>query len=193
MKRRRLTKLSILFAAIVFWGHYLSPACAQTRSDSIPLIILVRHAEKACTTSDDPPLSQVGEKRAEDLAVVLDGAKVRHIITTDFRRTNETAKPLAQRLALHPVVISLKDSPTDISSHVGRVVDAIRVSDKGTVLVVGHTITIPDIVARLGGPKIGGISDSEYSNLFILVGDSEKRLVRSRYGTIEQDSQLGCN
>ena len=81
-------------------------------------------------------------------------------------------------------MINLKDSPTD-STHIGRVVDAIRASDKGTVLVVGHTITIPDIVARLGGPKIGEISDAEYSNLFVLVGDSEKRLVRSRYGAAD--------
>jgi broad specificity phosphatase PhoE len=99
---------------------------AQPPSASVPLIILVRHAEKACALADDPPLSLAGEKRAEDLAVVLAGAKVRHIITTDFRRTNDTAKPLAQTLGLHAIVINLKENSTDINSHIGRVMEAIR-------------------------------------------------------------------
>jgi broad specificity phosphatase PhoE len=193
MKRHTATNLSILFAAVVIMEDCTSLARAQAPSDSVPLIILVRHAEKACAFADDPSLSQAGEKRAGDLAVVLGGAKVSHIITTDFRRTNETAKPLAQTLGLHPVVINLKENLTNINSHIGRVVEAIRASDNGTVLVVGHTITIPDIIARLGGPNIGKISESEYSNLFVLVGDSEKRLVRSRFGAADDNPQLGCN
>jgi broad specificity phosphatase PhoE len=191
MQRHTVTSLFIVFATVASLASCPSLARAQAPSDSVPLIILVRHAEKACTLADDPPLSQAGEKRAEDLAVVLDGAKVKHIITTDFRRTNETAKPLAQTLGLHPVMIKLKDK--DVNSHIGQVVDAIHALDSGTVLVVGHTTTIPAIIARLGGPKIGEILESEYSNLFVLVGDSEPRLVRSLYGAAVGKAQPGCN
>ena len=194
MKRHALTKLPVLFAAVVIWANCASPGLAQVPGpgDSVPLIILVRHAEKACTPADDPPLSQAGKKRAEDLAAALGGAKVRRVITTDFRRTSETARPLAQALGLQPVVINLKGSPTDLNTHIGQVVDAIRASNSGTVLVVGHTITIPDIIARLGGPKTGEISESGYSNLFVLLGVSEMRLVRSVYGAADSP-QPGCN
>jgi phosphohistidine phosphatase SixA len=118
------------------------------------LIILIRHAEKARTPPEDPPLSQAGKKRAEALAAALGAAKVRRMITTDLRRTYETARPLAQALALNPIVINLKDNQRDVNTHVGQVVDAIRASNNGSVLVVGHTITIPDIIARPGGPSV---------------------------------------
>ena len=68
----------------------------------------------------------------------------------------------------------------------------INASNNGTVLVVGHTNTIPDIIARLGGPKTGEIQESEYSNLFVLVGDPETRLVRSYYGAADSP-QPECN
>jgi hypothetical protein len=94
--------------------------------------------------------------------------------------------------SLHPVVINLMDGPIDVSTHIGKVVDAVRASNNGIVLVVGHTITIPDIIARLGGPKTGEISESEYSNLFVLVGGAETRLVRSYFGAADSP-QPGCN
>ena len=103
MKRHTLTKLPILFAAAVIWANYASPARAQASSNSVPLIILVRHAEKACTLSDDPPLSQAGEKRAEDLASVLGGAKVRHIVTSDFRRTEKQQELWRKHLRYIPL------------------------------------------------------------------------------------------
>jgi broad specificity phosphatase PhoE len=195
VKRHTLTRSLVVFATAAIWANCASPAPAQAPGpgDSVPLIILVRHAEKACTPEDDPPLSQAGKKRAEDLAAALGGAKVRRVITTDFRRTSETAAPLAQALALHPVVIKFKDGPVDVGTHIGKVVDAIRASNDGTVLVVGHTITIPDIIDRLGGPKPGKILESEYSNLFVLVGeDPGTRLVRSHYGAADSP-QPACN
>jgi broad specificity phosphatase PhoE len=193
MNRHTLGKSLIVFATAVIWADYASPALAQAPAPgAVPLIIVVRHAEKACTPHDDPPLSQAGKKRAEDLAAALGGAKVRRVITTDFRRTSETAAPLAQALALQPIVIKLKDGPVDVGTHIGKVVDAVRASNEGTVLVVGHTITIPDIIDRLGGPKPGEIPESEYSNLFLLVGDSGTRLVRSHYGAADSP-QPACN
>jgi len=194
MKRCTLAKLPVFLAAIVMGANCASPVFAQAAGPgaSVPLVVIVRHAEKACAPPDDPPLSQAGMKRADDLAAALGGAKVTRVIITDFRRTYETARPLAQALAVQPVVINLKDNPSDVSSHVGRVVDAVRAATSGTVLVVGHTVTVPDIIARLGGPEIAAISESEYSNLFVLVGDAEPRLVRSYYGAAHSP-QPGCN
>jgi phosphohistidine phosphatase SixA len=193
VKRSMRVKFFIVLAAAKLLVGFVSPALAQASTDLAPLVILVRHAEKACTNSDDPPLSQAGKKRAEALAAALASAGVGRVITTDFRRTNETAGPLAQALALQPVVINLKNGPTDLPAHIGRVVDAARASNDGAVLVVGHTVTIPGMITGLGGPEMGEISESEYSNLFVLVGGPKIRVVRSHYGAPDHNSQPDCN
>src|SRR5262245_34068932 len=119
VKRSMLVKFFIVWAAAKLLVGIVSPVLAQASTDLAPLVILVRHAEKACTNSDDdPPLSQAGKKRAEALAAALASAGVKRVITTDFRRTNETAGPLAQALALQPVVINLKNGPTDLPAHI---------------------------------------------------------------------------
>src|SRR5215813_10050359 len=72
-------------------------------------VIIVRHAEKAATPVDDPPLSAAGETRAKALWDVVKDAGVDAIITTQFVRTKETAEPTAKRLKLTPHVINTSD------------------------------------------------------------------------------------
>jgi hypothetical protein len=55
------------------------------------------------------------------------------------------------------------------------------------------TVTIPGIITGLGGPEMGEISESEYSNLFVLVGGPKIRVVRSHYGAPDHNSQPDCN
>ena len=51
-----------------------------------------------------------------------------------------------------------------------------------TVVVVGHSNTVPMIIKALGGPDIGAIPETEYDNLFTVISDSTGvRLIRSRY------------
>ena len=61
------------------------------------------------------------------------------------------------------------------------------------VLVVGHSNTIPAIIAALGGPRVPDICESVYANLFMLVpGAGEVRLVRSRYGAADPEPGPEC-
>ncbi|HEY5014101.1 MAG TPA: histidine phosphatase family protein, partial [Acidimicrobiia bacterium] len=52
----------------------------------------------------DPELDPVGVAQAERLGARLAGERVDAIYVTTLRRTHETAAPLAQRLALTPIV-----------------------------------------------------------------------------------------
>jgi broad specificity phosphatase PhoE len=68
------------------------------------MVIVVRHAERAddgasaatsMAGSPDPELSEVGKARAQKLATMLADAGVVAIYTTEYRRTKDTAAPLA--------------------------------------------------------------------------------------------------
>jgi broad specificity phosphatase PhoE len=48
----------------------------------------------------DTPLSETGLRQAEDIATALEGCGIRHIFSSPFLRTLETAHPLAERLGV---------------------------------------------------------------------------------------------
>ena len=144
-------------------------------------VLLVRHAEKADTTRD-PVLSAAGTRRADALADSLARAKVDAIVVTQFQRTRLTAEPIAQRLGLTPVVIPAA-APTE--AHAAAVAGMIlnRFAGK-TVLVVGHSNTVPAIIHALGVSEPVTIADAEYDAFFVVrvAPDGRATLVRSRYG-----------
>jgi phosphohistidine phosphatase SixA len=137
-------------------------------------VILTRHAEKAATPPKDPPLTEAGKQRANLLASMLANSGVDAIYVSEFQRTQQTAAPLAARVHVTPTVLPGKDTDA--------LVKAIRTHQSGVVVVVGHSNSLPAIVAALGGPQVQ-IDDSEYDNLFVLtVGPSKSSLLRLHYG-----------
>jgi broad specificity phosphatase PhoE len=135
-------------------------------------VILSRHAEKAATPPKDPPLTEAGKKRADLLASMLADSGVDAIYVTEFQRTQQTAAPLAERLHVKPTVVS----------DTQHLIALIRARKNGVVVVVGHSNTLPEIIAGLGGPTVK-IADPEYNNLFVLtVGESHSSLLRLHYG-----------
>jgi broad specificity phosphatase PhoE len=154
-------------------------------------IVLVRHGEKAMDPPSDPPLSPAGQLRARELMHALADAKVSAIITTQFARTRLTGKPLADSLHVTPVVVATPNLKAQIDSIVG----AVKSAKKGsTVLVVGHSNTVPLIIAALGGPKLPDLCDAEYSNLFVLeMSESgSARLIRGHFGATDPPDADGC-
>ncbi len=122
------------------------------------VIILVRHAERVpAPMTEDAPLADAGKARAERLATVLAKADVKAIFVTRFRRTQETARPLAERLGLAAIV----ESDTD------ALIAKLRTHGSETVLVVGHSDTVPDVIRAFGGPAVT-IADDEFDALFVL-------------------------
>ena len=149
------------------------------------VVLLVRHAEKAAQPPQDPPLTKAGAARARALAVVARDAGVTAIITTQFERTRKTAEPTATALHITPEVVEAVPG----TEHAKMVADQVLKHAGGTVLVVGHSNTIPAIVGALGAPRPRDLCDSEYDQLFVVVlGDTgPPRLIRSRYGAASAD------
>lgn len=135
-------------------------------------VLLVRHADVDLPpSSDDPPLNELGRHRAELLARIVAEAGVAAIVTSVFRRTKQTAQPLASLTQLHPVVAG-----PDLA-------DRIRAGSLGeVVLVVGHSNTVPPLVGELGGTP-SPIGEREFDNLFVVTVDAGG--VRLKYGERE--------
>ena len=167
-------------------------AAATIQAQQAPMVVvLVRHAEKAPAPADDPGLTDAGRTRAAALADALSDARVDAIITTAVERTRQTAAPLARKQHVTPIVVPAgADTPT----HVRAVAAAVRRQAAGAlVVVVGHSNTLPGIIAALGGPALPDLCDEEYSRLFTLVlsGEGPPRLIRSAYGAPDAAEPCG--
>ena len=136
------------------------PPPPVVEADTGPQVVfLVRHAEKADDDPQDPTLTDVGHARAAELADRLASRGIERVLSTDFKRTRDTAAPLASRLGLRVELYDPRDLP-------GTAAD-IR-ADGRTTLVVGHSNTTPALVDALGGDPGEPIDESEYDRLYEL-------------------------
>ncbi len=170
--RRILSPVALLLLAAV-------PRSATAQEPLQPTtVILVRHAEKSVPLGDYP-LSAEGRDRAQELARVLADAPIKAIYTTQFVRTQQTAKPLAERLHLPvTVIVATKTYVTDQ-------LDRIRTEHAGqTVLVVSHRLTVPALIEALGVGPVPTIEEEQYDHLYIvtLPPTGGATLLALRYG-----------
>jgi len=101
---------------------------------------------------------------------------VNAIYATQFKRTQQTVKPLADKLALQVTQVPAKNS--------AEVVKQIREQHMGKVIfVAGHNNSVPEMIAALGGPKFPIIPETEYDNLYVLTisGDGKTKLIKMKY------------
>ena len=138
-----------------------------------PAVFLARHAEKAQSGDPkDPDLSEAGRARATALATVLKDAGITAVYATEFKRTQETAEPLARALGLTTVIVPGKDT---------QALAARLKQAQGNALVVGHSDTVPEILKALGVAAPPSIADADYDNLFVLVLSQPVQLLRLHY------------
>ena len=161
---------------------FLATAVLQlhaTAASAQQAVILVRHAELPGAAMANPknvPLSKDGKARAERLASLLKDSGVAAIYVTDFLRTNQTAQPLSKELDKQLTVVP-KGDPQDL-------VAQLRKNYAGqTVLLVGHTDTLPGIMKTLGVASEIKIEAQDYGNIFIVTPKAEGAagLLRLRY------------
>jgi broad specificity phosphatase PhoE len=156
-----------LVLSLLLFGFLVSAAAAQS------IAFIVRHAEKDESSSNDPGLSNAGRARAESLASMLKDAGVTTIYATEFRRTQETAAPLAQIVGLQVVTLPGKSAADFVAK--------LRELHDGNALVVGHSNTIPLLIRALGIDTPIKINDSDYDNLFVVTLDKQPRLFRLHF------------
>jgi broad specificity phosphatase PhoE len=173
-------------------GALLIVGLATELSAQPSTVILVRHAEKAATPANDPGLTPAGVQRAADLAAALSDARVSAVITTQLERAKATAKPLADAAKVTPVIVP---ASSDMAAHVNAVVAEVATHKPGdVVLVVGHSNTIPAIIAALGGPRMPDLCDAQYSGLFLLQlrANGPPSFVRGKYGAADPADSEAC-
>ena len=175
-RRRRRIQALIVYAAIAVGLAWFFESQATTT------IIFVRHAEKDLTGGDDPGLSEAGRRRVAELTRQLVDADVvagiDAIYATPFKRTQETAQPLADALKVPINSYDAADNET--------VLESILKNHKGKIiLVVGHSDTLPKLIANLGASKtVPPIDESEYDNIYIISIPwfGKTKTIRLRFG-----------
>jgi len=170
-------------------GSSADPAATGVRDQTVApgsldpggpgVVFIVRHAERADAgmaaakmAGADPELSDAGKARAAALAALLKDAKISAIFTTEYKRTRDTAQPLAAATGIAAAAVDSKDA--------AGLIDKVKAS-AGNVLVVGHSNTVPEIIKALGVSETVAIPDDQFDNLFVVIRGARPTLLRLHY------------
>ena len=137
-------------------------------------IYIVRHAEKQLE-GNDPALAYVGGVRAKKLAQILADQEIKHIFSTDYKRTRLTAEPTAQAAGVDIQSYDPKNNDA--------LVEQLRSLD-GNVLVVGHSNTVSQLANYFVGDqeKFADLTDLEYDFIYVVTLESNSTsVVRKLY------------
>ncbi|HBY87508.1 MAG TPA: histidine phosphatase family protein [Colwellia sp.] len=143
-----MKKFSLMIAGIL-----LTQPCLA--SDNFTLY-LVRHAEKQ-TDVKNPPLTQCGEERAKQLAILLSKAEIKSVYSTNYQRTMSTAAPLSNREKI------------TIENYNPRELEQFSLhlhNRKENALIVGHSNTTPQLTQLLSNQKVDELTEKEYQMLY---------------------------
>ena len=159
-------------------GAVVAVAYFSTFRRPVTTIIVVRHAEKKIEPNNpDPELSPDGQARAQEIVRMFGDAGINAIYATQYKRTQDTVKPLAERLGLPVNQVNSKGTAELLSQiltqHAGQ-----------TIFVAGHNNTVPEIVAALGGPQYPIIPETEFDNLYVVTvyRTGKAKVVKLKYG-----------
>ena len=141
---------------------------AEAAATPEPVYYVVRHLHTP-EGQRDPDLTAEGQAAAQRLAAMLSSERPAAIYVSDYRRTRQTVAPLAARLGLTPIVYDPADTPGLIAR--------VR-QGPWPVLIVGHSNTVPDIVAQLGGTRPAPLSHPDFGDIWRV--DARGSTVRSR-------------
>jgi len=175
-RRQRRIQVIIIYTAIAIGLAWFFESQATTT------IIFVRHAEQTSHDEQDPGLSDAGKLRVAELTRQLVDADVvagiDAIYSTPYKRSVETAEPLADELDLP---INKYDG-----NNTEAVLETILKNHKGKIiLVVGHSNTLPVLIANLGASKlVPPIERDEFDNIYIISIPwfGKTKTIRLRFG-----------
>lgn len=136
-------------------------------ADSPRQIFLSRHMEKA-TSGQDPALSPCGVAQAQAFAAQLKNTPLPWLMHTPYQRTKQTAEAFSQqgRQLLSYDPRQLDQLSTELNNKAGN------------VLVIGHSNTIPALVAKLTGETVAPITEQDYGRIYILTEQGKQWLLK---------------
>ncbi len=133
----------------------------QVKVKSPVTIFFLRHAEKK-KQGTDPDLSSAGKKRARNLAHVLGASGAKYLYATQYKRTQQTIKPLALQLKRRVSRYVANNSATFATRKL------LKLRGGSVAVVVGHSNTVPQMIAALTGSDTVEITESEFDRLFVV-------------------------
>jgi phosphohistidine phosphatase SixA len=174
-RTRTIVVFAMLFAVL---GAVIVFAYFATFSRPVTTVILVRHAEKKTEPNNqDPDLAPEGLERAQEIARVFANTGINAIYATQFKRTQQTVKPLSDRTGV-PVTLVEASQPDELAKQ-------IQTTLRGqTIFIAGHNNTVPAIASTLSGENFPVIPESEYDNLFIVTiyRFGKAKVIKLKYG-----------
>lgn len=128
-----------------------------TFADASRQIFLSRHMEKT-SSGQDPALSPCGVAQAQAFAAQLKDTELPWLMHTPYLRTKQTAQAFLQ-------------TGRQLVSYDPRQVDQLITEIKnkpGNLLVIGHSNTIPALVAKLTGQTVAPLTEQDYGRIYVL-------------------------
>jgi phosphohistidine phosphatase SixA len=180
-------KTTILILMVLAAVMFCQPIVAQDEFKPIT-VFLIRHAEREDEPRQDPPLSKEGVARSQALARLLSSAGIKAIFTSQYARTKQTAEPLAEKLGLSVTPLTLKLNPSNprqiAEESTAEVTNKILEHAGHSVLVIGHSNSIPDVIKMLGGDVVPTIDEKKFDDLFIVsvYARGKAKVVQLKYG-----------
>jgi broad specificity phosphatase PhoE len=161
---------------ILFVFLFYCVCTAAFAKEKITTVVLVRHAEKLTTPADDPVLSPQGVARAELLVRMFENSGLNAIYSSQYARTKLTAEPLARKSRIPLETVDAKSTNKLVESILSK-------HSGGTVLVVGHSNTLPEIIQALGAGKIQEVDDLDYDNIYVVTvsGNGNAKVMRMKF------------
>jgi broad specificity phosphatase PhoE len=147
-----------LLILLILASALLGCANAKETPDEYTLY-LVRHAEKETVDSKDPALTSAGQLRAEELAARLRNKDIEDVWSSDYKRTRDTAAPLAAELDIEVKIYNPEEPETLIT--------ALHQLQRNA-LIVGHSNTIPELARLLCQCPVADMEETEYDRLLVI-------------------------
>lgn len=158
-----MKQLKIISLFIMLWILGCAPSTPAYSADSFQCypksVYLFRHAEKQIIKGEkNPELTKDGFARADALAEVLKDVQDGVVYASEFKRTQQTVNPLASVWQTDVNIQTAHDPEGQIERALSHC--------KKTVIISGHSNTIPNLIGLFGIVDEITISDDQYGDLF---------------------------
>ena len=145
-------------------------ACAAApRPATPPAIYVMRHLNTPAGVTD-PDLTSEGQRVAQLLVTWFKRDRPATIYVSSTKRAQQSAAPLAKKLGITPKIYNPADTPALI---------AAVSAETRAVLIVGHSNTVPEIIARLGGQRPAPLVHEDFGDIWKIDGRT-RATVRSK-------------
>lgn len=180
MKKRLSSSHQIIKTVLLIWLLFPLLSCvdeSQKEQEGLTTIILVRHAEKV-DDSADPDLSETGYERAARLAEMLEHVEFDVVYSTNYIRTRETAKPVAEANDLSITSYDPRNPGDEVKKWLEH-------HEGETILISGHSNSTPTFANAILGEEHFNekFDESDYGNVLIITisAEGERKLLHLRY------------